>query len=115
MFCLAFDTLLSLLYYSAVAPNGLRVDAVSGAKRHATSHFVRPFVKRFALRYRSLVCLSVSALSVTLVYCGQTVERIKMKLGMRVGLGRGHIVIDGDPAPPPPKGVEPPTFSPCLL
>jgi len=29
-----------------------------------------------------------------------------MKLGMQVGLGPGHIVLglDGDPAPPPPKG-----------
>ena len=31
-----------------------------------------------------LSCLSV--LSVPLVYCGQTVGRIKMKLGMQVGL-----------------------------
>jgi len=28
---------------------------------------------------------------------------IKMKLGMKVGLGPGHIVLDGDPAPPPKK------------
>jgi len=27
-----------------------------------------------------------------------------MKLGMEVGLGPGHIVLDGDPAPLPPKG-----------
>jgi len=39
-----------------------------------------------------------------LVYCGQTVGWIKMKLGIHVGLGPGHIVLDGDPAPPPPKG-----------
>jgi len=38
----------------------------------------------------------LSCLSVTLVYCGQTVRRIKMKLGMRVGLSPGHIVLDGD-------------------
>ena len=46
-------------------------------------------------------------LSVTLVYCGQTVGWIKMKLGMAVGLGPGHIVLDGDPSPPPPKGHSP--------
>jgi len=34
------------------------------------------------------------------VHCGQTVRRIKMKLGMQVGLGPGHIVLGGDPAPP---------------
>jgi len=48
------------------------------------------------------VCLS--CLSVTLVYCGQTIGRIKMKLGMQVGLGPGHIVLDGDPAPLPQGG-----------
>jgi len=26
-----------------------------------------------------------------------------MPLGIEVGLGPGHIVLDGDPAPPPPK------------
>ena len=52
-------------------------------------------------------CLSVlSVLPVTLVYCGQTVGRIKMKLGMQVGLGPGHIVLDGNPAPSP-KGHNP--------
>jgi len=30
-----------------------------------------------------------------------------MKLGIRVGLGPGHIVLDGDPAPLPPKGHTP--------
>ena len=57
----------------------------------------------------SVRCLSVlSVLSVTLVYCGQTVGRIKMKLGVQIGLGPGHIVLDGDPAPSPsPKGAQP--------
>ena len=27
--------------------------------------------------------------------------------GLQVGLGPGHIVLDGDPAPPPPKGHSP--------
>jgi len=30
-----------------------------------------------------------------------------MKLGMEVGLGRGLIVLDGDPAAPPQKGYSP--------
>jgi len=50
-----------------------------------------------------LSCLSV-CLSVTLVYCGQTVGRIKIKLGMHVGLGLGHSVLDEDPAPHRKKG-----------
>jgi len=52
----------------------------------------------------------LSCLSVTLVYCGQTVGWIKMKLGIQVGLGPGHIVLDGDPAPPR-KGHRTPLFS----
>jgi len=61
------------------------------------------------------VCLSV-CLSVTLVYCGQTFGRIKMKLGMQAGLGPGHTVLDGGPSSPPQNGGRPlPIFGPCLL
>ena len=35
------------------------------------------------------------------VYCGQTAGWIKMALGMEVGLGPVHIVLDGDTAPLP--------------
>jgi len=51
------------------------------------------------------------------VYCGQTAAWIKMPLGMEVGLGPGHIVLDGDPASPPRKGgtVPSPIFGPRLL
>jgi len=59
------------------------------------------------------VCLSCPAvLSVTFVYCGQKVGQIKTKLGMQVGLGPDHIVLDGDPGlPSPNKGQSPPPFS----
>jgi len=30
-----------------------------------------------------------------------------MKLGVRIGLGSGHTVLDGNPAPPPPNGHNP--------
>jgi len=47
------------------------------------------------------ICLSVSpvlsVLSVTLVYFGQMVGWIKMKLGMQVGLSSDQNVLDGDP------------------
>jgi len=45
-------------------------------------------------------CSVLSCLSVMLVYCCQMVGRIKMKLGVQVGLSPGHIVLDRDPAPP---------------
>jgi len=49
----------------------------------------------------SVRCLSVClvCLSVTLVHCGETVGRIKIKFDLQIGLGPGHIVLDGDPAP----------------
>jgi len=70
-----------------------------------------------SVRYRTVVlsvCLSV-CLSVTLVYCGQTVEWIKMKLGMEIGLRPGHIVLGGDPAPLPKKGGTAPNFRPMSV
>ena len=57
----------------------------------------------------------LSVLSVTFMHCGQTVGWIKMKLGMQVGLGPGHIVLDPNPAPPPPKGHSPPNFRPISV
>ena len=75
--------------------------------------FGRPFVKRFELCYRTVVlsvCLFV--LSATLVYCGQTVRWINMKLGTEVGLDPGHIVLDGDPAPPKEHS---PNFQPMSI
>ena len=45
------------------------------------------------------------------VYCGQTAGWIKMTLGMEVGLGPVHIVLDGDTAPLPQKGGRAPQFS----
>jgi len=63
-----------------------------------------------------LSCLS--CVSVTLAYCGQTVGWIKIPLGTEVGVGPGHIVLDGDTAPPTERGTTaslPPLFGPCLL
>jgi len=58
--------------------------------------FERPFVKR--LRPISLDrCLSCAV---------QIVGWIKIPLGVEVGLGPGHIVLDGDPAPPK-RGIAP--------
>ena len=42
------------------------------------------------------------------MHCGQTLGQMKMKLGMQAGLGPGHIALDGDPDPTPPKGYSPP-------
>jgi len=45
-------------------------------------------------------CLSCPVcLSVTLVYCGPTVQWIKMKFGTQLGLRPGQIVLDGHSPP----------------
>jgi len=38
-----------------------------------------------------------------------------MPLGTKIGLGLGHIVLDGDPAPSPKGAQQPPRFVPCLF
>ena len=50
-------------------------------------------------------------------YCPQTAGRIKMPLGMEVGLGPGDFVLDGTQlrAPLLEKGAEPQIFGQCLL
>jgi len=58
------------------------------------------------------VCLSV--LSVCDVHVLWPNSWIKMKLGLEVGLGLGHIVLDRNPASLP-DGAQPPIFGPCLL
>ena len=60
-------------------------------------------------------CLPGPVLSVTLVYCDQTVGWIKMPLGMKVDLGPGHIVLDGDSAPPRNGAKQHPTFWPMSI
>ena len=84
--------------------------------------FWRLFVKRFALCYRTVVmsvclpCLSCAVLSVCDVgVLWLNVGWIEIELDMQVGLGPGHIVLDGNPALPSQKGVQPQIFGPCLL
>ena len=63
-------------------------------------------------------CHVYPVLSVTLVCCGQTVGWIKMPLGMEVGVGSGHTVLDGDLALPPPpekRSTAVPTFRPMFI
>ena len=63
----------------------------------------RPFVKRFALCYQTVLCPVCPVLSVTLVYFGQTLGRIKIKLGMQVGLGSKGLCVRWEPSSPFPQ------------
>jgi len=38
-----------------------------------------------------------------------------MPLGMEVGIGPGHIVLDGDPVPPYERGTEASSFLPVSI
>jgi len=50
------------------------------------------------------------------IYCSQTAECIKLALGMEVGLGPGHIVLDGDQLHSPKGGqLPPPNFRPIFI
>ena len=51
----------------------------------------------------------------TLVYSGQTVGWTKTKLGMEVGLGAGHIVLDREPAALQKGNSPPPIYGLCLM
>jgi len=85
------------------------------AVTHVRLLFDRPFAKRFALCYRSVVCLSCPVC----LWRWCTVAKRKMKLGMQVGLGPCHIVLDMTQFPLPQRGTavtaQPQIFGPCLL
>jgi len=76
----------------------------------------RPFVKRFALCYRSVVCLSLlSCLVLSCLVSGVGVlwpngwmdQDETWHAGLQVGLVPGHNTLDGDQPTPPPKGHSP--------
>ena len=62
---------------------------------------------------------TILCLSVTLVYCGQTVGWIKMPFGKKVGLGQGDIMLDGSGTQLFPHGkghsTAAPTFRPMPI
>jgi len=68
--------------------------------------FGRPFVKQFALCYQTVVCLSVSPVcDVGVLWPNGWTDQDETC--MQVGLGPGHIVLDGDPSPLPQRGTAP--------
>jgi len=88
-----------------LCPNG-RMD------QHATWYGGRPRTKRHCVRYgpSSPTPKKRRPQFSAHVYCAPTAAWINMLLGMQVGLGSGHIVLDGDPAPPPQRGGTAPKF-----
>ena len=85
---------------------------------HNYHQFVgRPYVKRFVICYLTVVCPSVCPACLSCPVCDvgvwwPKVGWIQVKLGMQVGLGPGHILLDGDPGPPPQRATAPPIYGP---
>jgi len=89
-----------------------------------TCVFGIPFVKRFALCYRSVVSLSVlSVCDVRALWPNGWTDQDETWHACRPR-GPVHIVLDGNPAPPPQRGTAPqslfcvrwgPRGVPCLL
>jgi len=72
--------------------------------------FGRPFVEQFALCYQTtVVCLSVLSVcpdcDVGVLWPNDWMDQGETRRAGR--LGPGHIVLDGDPAPPPQRGTAP--------
>jgi len=76
------------------------------------SHFGRPFIKRFALCYRTVA--RPDCLSVTLVYCGQTVGWIKMPIGTEVWASAKATLCYIGPSFPRQRGRDP-NFQPMSV
>jgi len=71
--------------------------------------FGRPFIKRFTLCYETVVspvCPVLSVYNVGVLWPNGWMDQDET-WHEGIGLGPGHIVLDGDPAPPPPKGHSP--------
>ena len=76
----------------------------------------RPFLKRFALCYQTVVCLSCPVLSVCNIGVLWPNGWTDQDETWHAGRPRPwHIALDGDPALPPQRGAEPPIFGPYLL
>jgi len=92
---------------------------LDGLRCHWTGYGGGPRPRRLFVRWAAPSRIKGTAPTQFLVHvcCGQMAGWTKMPLGMEVGLSPGHIVLDGDPAPPSQKGhSSPPSlFGPCLL
>ena len=122
------ETTTNMMYIHCVTKKNRDAKLMAVTLSNRNRFLGRPFVKRFALCYRTVV-LSVCPVSSLApnrgqsshfsahVYCGQTAKWIMMTLGMEVGVGPGHIVLygNGNPAPLLKKGTEPPNFRPIPI
>jgi len=84
--------------------------------QYETWHAGRPGPRPHCVRWGSSSPKGGTAPILAHVRCGQTAGWVEMPLGTEVGLCPGDIVLDGDPALPPPKVAQPPRiFGPFLL
>jgi len=120
------ETTTNMMYIHCVTKKNRDAKLMAVTLSNRNRFLGRPFVKRFALCYRTVV-LSVCPVSSLApnrgqsshfsahVYCGQTAKWIMMTLGMEVGVGPGHIVRDGTQLHSTIRGQSPPIFGPFLF
>jgi len=92
-------------------PKLAKLDLTSGAQYVATLVTISLYCKRATeqfIIYKGMPYLHKDIFGRPFVW-------IKMKLGTHVGLGPGHIVLDGDLAPPTERGTAAPTFRPMSI
>jgi len=99
--------------YTNVTDRTERQDRETGQRsdRIWRTVFGRPFEKRLALCYRTVVC---PVCNVGVLWPNGWTDQVKLSMQVLVGVGPGHIVLDGDPAPLT-TGAQLPVFDPCLL
>ena len=95
---------LAPLHERGTAPNFLPISFVAKWLDGSRCHWYagRPQPKRYCVRWGRSFPPQKGGTAPQFsahVYCGLTVKWIKMPLGMEVGLGPGHIVLDEVPAP----------------
>ena len=82
---------------------------------HSGEFFGRTFVKRFALSYRTVVCLSSPVCDVGVLWPNGWMDQNETRNAGRPR-PRPHCVTWGPSSPSPiPKEAQPPIFGPCLL
>ena len=112
-----------------VASVNIRIMAPKSRKRQMMFVVTRRYAFRYVTLFWATVCKTIRSIlsvlcpvcrsvclscPVTLVYYGQTVEWIKTTLGMEIGLGPGHNVLDWDRASLPERDRAP-NFKPISV
>jgi len=94
-------------------PNFRRMPVVGKRLDGSRCHLYGPRPRQYCVRWGpSFPQRDTASQFLAHVYCGETAGWIKTPLGTEVDLGPGHIVLNGDSAPPSPERGTTPSFRP---